>query len=117
MGIVRLATGQPAAGVTVVLQTHGEYECAIYLNGTGLRDPLSEVWTKTDDQGRYRFLPKHDKFAVAALHPTGFGFATSEQIEKGEPITLAAWAKVELKGNAETGLSATRRGRERVPFR
>jgi beta-lactamase regulating signal transducer with metallopeptidase domain len=114
-GMVRLANGQPAIGATVVIHTRGEYDCGMYLRKTDLRDLLDEVWTKTDDQGRYRFFPKDDKLAVAALHPTGFGLATSQQIEKGQPITLAPWAAVELKGNAETGLSATRTGEGKDP--
>ena len=116
-GMVRLANGQPAVGATVVLQTRGEFECCKYLRKTELRDPLDEVWIKTDEQGRYHFFPTADTFAVAALHPTGFGLATSEQIAKGQPITLAPWAQVELKGDSETGISATRTGEGTNPVK
>jgi beta-lactamase regulating signal transducer with metallopeptidase domain len=109
-GVVHLANGRPAVGATVVLQTHGKYDCSIYIDKTDLRDWLDEVWTKTDDHGRYHFYPKDDDYAVAALHPTGFGLATSQQVENGPPITLAPWGQIELKGNSETGLSATRTG-------
>jgi beta-lactamase regulating signal transducer with metallopeptidase domain len=116
-GVVHLANGQPAVGATVVLQTHGKYDCSIYIDKTDLRDWLEEVWTKTDDHGRYHFYPKDDDYAVAALHPTGFGLATSQQVENGPPITLSPWGQVELKGNSETGLSATRTGEGRNAVR
>ncbi|HET6324403.1 MAG TPA: M56 family metallopeptidase [Planctomycetaceae bacterium] len=109
-GTVRLANGQPVIGATVVLRTRGKYDTLIYINQTDLRDLLDEVWIKTDNQGRFHFYPKDDDFAVAALHPTGFGLATAAQLEKRQPVTLAPWGQLELKGNSETGLSATRTG-------
>jgi beta-lactamase regulating signal transducer with metallopeptidase domain len=116
-GLVRLANGQPAVGATVVLVTAGKYYCSTYINNRDISSPLDDIWIKTDEQGRYHFFPTADKFAVAALHSTGFGLATSEQIAKGQPITLAPWAQVELKGDSEIGLSATRTGEGKNPIK
>ncbi len=96
-GLVRLANGQPAVGATAVLVTAGKYDCSIYIDKRDIRDPLDDIWIKTDEQGRYHFFPTGDKFAVCALHPTGFGLATSEQIAKGQPITLAPWRRSNSK--------------------
>ena len=114
---MRLANGQPAIGATVVLKTRLKYDVTIYINRTDIRDRLDEIWIKTDEKGRFHFYPKDDDFAVAALHPTGFGLATAAQLEKGQPITLAPWGQIELKGNSETGLSATRTGEGKNPVR
>jgi beta-lactamase regulating signal transducer with metallopeptidase domain len=116
-GMVRLANGQPAVSATVVLQTRGEYECCKYLRQTELRDLVDEVWIKTDDHGRFHFYPNADDFAVAALHPTGFGLATGVELARGQAITLAPWGQVEMKGNSETGISATRTGEGKNPIK
>jgi hypothetical protein len=75
------------------------------------------VWIRTDDHGRFHFYPKNDNFAVAALHPTGFGLATGVQLAKGQAITLAPWGQIEMKGNSETGISATRTGEGKNPVK
>ncbi len=116
-GTVRLANGQPAVGATVVMHVRRDFEGLIYINGKELSDSLDEVWMKTDDQGRFHFYPKSDDFAVAALHPTGFGLVTGVELAKGQAITLAPWGQVELKGNSETGISATRTGEGKNPIK
>ena len=94
-----------------------EFEGLIYINGKELSDSLDEVWMKTDDHGRFHFYPKTDDFTVAALHPTGFGLATGVQLAKGQAITLAPWGQIEMKGNSETGISATRTGEGKNPVK
>jgi beta-lactamase regulating signal transducer with metallopeptidase domain len=116
-GTVRLANGQPAVGATVVMHVRRDFEGLIYINGKELSDSLDEVWMKTDDHGRFHFYPKSDDFAVAALHPTGFGLATGVELAKGQAITLAPWGQVEMKGNSETGISATRTGEGKNPVK
>jgi beta-lactamase regulating signal transducer with metallopeptidase domain len=114
-GTIRLANGKLAVGATVVLQPRPKYAALIYMNRADLRDRLDEIWIKTDERGRFHFYPKDDDFAVAALHPSGFGLATAAQLAKGDPITLAPWGQIDLKGNSETGLSATRTGEGKNP--
>jgi beta-lactamase regulating signal transducer with metallopeptidase domain len=116
-GTVRLANGQPAVGATVVMHVRREFEGLIYINGKELSDSLDEVWMKTDDHGRFHFYPKTDDFTVAALHPTGFGLATGVQLAKGQAIALAPWGQIEMKGNSETGISATRTGEGKNPVK
>ncbi len=56
-GLVRLANGQPAVGATAVLVTAGKYDCSIYIDNRDIRDPLDEIWIKTDEQGAITSFP------------------------------------------------------------
>ncbi len=42
---------------------------------------------------------------------------TGVELAKGQAITLAPWGQVELKGNSETGISATRTGEGKNPIK
>lgn len=96
-GTVRLPDGRPAVGATVLVRTQGKLERQlIYLHRGTLRDPITEVCTRTDDRGRFVIHPAKDKFAVAVFHPDGFGTATSERVRGGAPIVLEPFATVEL---------------------
>lgn len=95
-GVVLDPQGRPAVGATVIVRTKSEYECCIYLNNGDIRNTVDEVWTTTDDQGRFHVFPPEDNFVVAIFHKTGVASATAKQLETQEPTTLKPWAKVKV---------------------
>ena len=98
-GTARWADGRPAAGATVVFRERSGWESlaiSICLHEGGLRLPLDEVWTRTDEQGRFAVYPARDDFSLAVLHPNGFAAADARQVRRGEPIVLKPWATIDL---------------------
>jgi hypothetical protein len=102
--------GRPASGAEVILVLpvdpsipYKVYD--IYLVRGRLRNPLEEILTHSDGQGRFAlYPPKGSKFYVVALHPaTGFGLTRGAQLAGGGEVRLIAWATLVSKFAVEAG--------------
>jgi hypothetical protein len=98
--------GKPRAGVLVVLVAEDEGASPVVLKpDLTLRDPLDEVWTVTDSDGRFTLpVPPHDvdklkeppTYSLAAVSPAGYGLEYVPAEGKKATIEFRPLAKVEL---------------------
>jgi hypothetical protein len=94
-GIVRLPTGQPAAGAHVVLTTSSS---PAYIQNGRLRTDTgvnTSVIVKTGDDGRFSLPPESEPFWVLALHDAGTAEISEEQLKASSDITLQKWGAIE----------------------
>ncbi len=92
-GLVRDATGAPAAGVDIVVAAAGNP--VIIESGTvRQRDNLM---ISTDVEGRYELPPQEDNFILVMAHPQlGYWVTSYDALSRAPDIPLRAWGRLEL---------------------
>jgi uncharacterized GH25 family protein len=92
-GVVVRPDGTPISGVDVVLST--EDGRAFFSKGRLQRAQNSAETTKTDARGRFEFFPQdNEPYAVIAVSDVGFAQATAQEIERGAPLKLRPWGRL-----------------------
>jgi len=106
-GTVETADGLPIDGVEVVLCTPvdpsiRDKTLKLYLRNGGLRNPIEEIVTKSDNSGRFVVYPTPDTpYYLVALHREGFGLVRSDTFVESKRVVLHRWACV--KGRIQPG--------------
>ena len=113
-GIVLDSQKKPVAGAEVVLVTPVDDSIpykgheTTFVEGR-LRNPLDEVVTDTDADGRFAiFPPKGQKYFILVLHPSGgFNTARDEDLRKDPNVHLLPWAALISELEPEPGSKQT----------
>jgi len=102
--------GRPVGGAEVLLVApvdpsipYKTYDIALVAGR--LRNPLEEIVTHSDDQGRFAlYPPQGSEFYVVALHAAaGFGLARGGQVATSGEVRLLPWATLVSQFAAEAG--------------
>jgi beta-lactamase regulating signal transducer with metallopeptidase domain/HEAT repeat protein len=103
-GLVRLPDGAPVADAVVHLGTATQ---AIRLTNaprpgqtvpeTGIRfaNSLSSPRTQANNEGRFRFDPPGEPYAIVVVHEQGFAEVSEQELQQSDEIVLQPWAAVE----------------------
>jgi hypothetical protein len=101
-GVVRSASGRPAWRATVLLVPE-EALLPVMLrpemsltDPMALRDPLDEVWTTTDKEGRFRIASPGEGFRLAVISPQGFALVPVPKSGEPAEITLLPRSAIEV---------------------
>ncbi|MBI3864801.1 MAG: M48 family metalloprotease [Planctomycetia bacterium] len=107
-GIVLNSARRAVSGVTVVLLPEDSPHVPIMLrDNLSLRDPLDEIWTRTDAEGRFRIAAPDSGYRLAAVSPDGFGLAPIPKAGEQAEMTLQPLAEVELTNAGKSPQSLT----------
>ncbi|MCP4643136.1 MAG: redoxin domain-containing protein [bacterium] len=91
-GIVRTESGDPVPGADVALATASR---PVTIRDGAIQGRGSMPIVRTAEDGSFRFPPSPDPVAVAVLHDTGFGVASTFELPTTPVVPLQAWSKVE----------------------
>ncbi|MCH8217681.1 MAG: carboxypeptidase regulatory-like domain-containing protein, partial [Planctomycetes bacterium] len=90
-GYVYDAVGRPVAGVEIYLVNCGH---KLPLSNGRVYRKVYQIHALSDVSGRFDFEPQFEPEALIALCEEGFGWATAEQLDQTEQITLMPWARL-----------------------
>ncbi|MFN0052090.1 MAG: hypothetical protein ACKV0T_07860 [Planctomycetales bacterium] len=107
-GIVRTASGRPVSIATVLLFPEEAILPVMLKPDLSLRDPLDEVWVRTDREGRFRIACPDSGYRLAVLSPVGFAIAPIPKV--GEPV------EIELLPRARLDLRSTDGSQQTTPI-
>ncbi|MGQ0637245.1 MAG: M56 family metallopeptidase [Planctomycetaceae bacterium] len=97
-GVVRSASGRPVSVATVVLIPEKAPPVPVMLQSDlSLRDPLDEVWARTDKEGHFQIAAPETGYRLAAISPLGFALAPVPKPGEPAEITLEPLAEMEVK--------------------
>jgi hypothetical protein len=95
-GIVRNASGRPVTVATLVLIPENSVNAVVLRPNLSLRDPLDEIWTRTDKAGRFQIASPEAGYRLAVLSPAGFRLLPIPKSRDETPIKLLPNAEIEL---------------------
>ena len=98
-GVVRLPSGEPAAGAEVAMASTGSNQ--IYISNGRTTRQNDTPSTTSDSEGRFELPFPEADFAVVAVHDFGWAQGSGEIDSDNLELTLQPWARV--KGTARRG--------------
>jgi hypothetical protein len=101
-GIVRNASGRPVTVATVVLIPEDSVNAVVLRPNLSLRDPLDEIWTRTDKEGRFQIASPYSGYRLAVLSPAGFRLLPIPKSGEQTEIKLLPNAEIEFTSADES---------------
>jgi RNA polymerase sigma factor (sigma-70 family) len=92
-GFVRTASGSPAVGADVYLNSPN-YGLPLR-NNRHEPPPSKGFWTTTDDKGHFTFAPQDEPVGVLVIHRDGVAQKSAEDLARSSGITLEPFGRIE----------------------